>query len=354
MQLESIGYSSCFEQAFRDVASPGLVPGRVAAEHTHVYRVFVEAGELLAEVAGRLRHEARGPQDFPAVGDWVAIAARSDEGRGTIHAVLARRSAFVRRAAGNRPDAQVLAANVDTVFLVAGLDGDFNPRRVERALLLAFESGATPVIVLNKSDLATDLEQRRREMEAASGGVPVVALSARRGDGIDGLAPYLVAGRTVALIGSSGVGKSTLVNRLVGGEALRTSEVRAHDQRGRHTTTHRELVPLPGGAVLLDTPGLREIQLWAGDESLATVFSDVESLAVGCRFRDCRHEGEPGCAVAAAIAEGSLDEDRLTSHRKLERELAFRRRLGDAGLQAAEKARWKAIHRAHRKNQKRT
>ncbi len=353
MKLESIGYSSSFVEAFRAVLSDGLVPGRVAAGHTHLFRVITEEGELLAEVTGRLRHDASGPQDFPAVGDWVALAPRVGEGRGTIHAVLPRRSAFVRRASGVREEAQVLAANVDTVFLVAGLDRDFNPRRVERALVLAWESGAEPVVLLNKADLATDLETKRQEMEAATAGVPVLVVSAREGTGLDALASYLAPGRTVALLGSSGVGKSTLVNRLVGDERQRTSGVREHDQRGRHTTTYRELVPLPGGAILLDTPGLREIQLWAGDDALATAFSDVAELARRCRFRDCRHQGEPGCAVRAAVEEGALDAERLESHHKLERELRHQRVRADAGLQQAEKARWKAIHKAARKHRPR-
>ena len=242
---------------------------------------------------------------------------------------------------------------MDTVFLVAGLDGDFNPRRVERALVLAWESGAEPVIVLNKADLAVDVEARRREMESAAAGVPVLVISAREGSGLDALSPYLAAGRTVALLGSSGVGKSTIANRLLGDELLRTSAVREHDQRGRHTTTHRELLLLPGGAILLDTPGLREIQLWAGDEGLAAAFSDVSALASRCRFRDCRHQGEPGCAVQAAVGSGTLAEARLASHHKLERELRHRRLQADAGLQQAEKARWKAIHKAARKHRPR-
>ncbi len=353
MKLESLGYSSSFEEAFRAVTGDGLVPGRVAAGHTHVYRVFTEDGELLAEVSGRLRHDARVPQDFPAVGDWTAVAPRPDEGRATIHAVHPRRSVFVRRAAGGREEAQVLAANVDTVFLVAGLDGDFNPRRVERALVLAWESGALPVILLNKADIARDLESRRQAMDAAASGVPVLVVSAREGSGLEALEPYLEPGRTVALLGSSGVGKSTLVNRLLGGERQRTFEVREHDQRGRHTTTFRELVPLPGGAILVDTPGLRELQLWAGDEALDAVFSDVAALAQGCRFRDCSHQGEPGCAVRAAVESGALAEERLESHHKLERELRHQRVRADAGLQQAEKARWKAIHKAARKHRPR-
>jgi ribosome biogenesis GTPase len=353
MKLEMLGYSSFHQESFSGVSGDGLVPGRVTSGHTHVYRVCTEEGEWLAEVSGRLRYGAGGPQDFPAVGDWVAVITRPAEGRASIHFVLPRRSAFVRRAAGERDQPQVLAANVDTVFLVAGLDGDFNPRRVERALVLAWESGADPVIVLNKADLAVDIEARRQEMEGAASGVPVLVVSARDGSGLDALCPYLVAGRTIALLGSSGVGKSTIANRLLGDERLRTAAVRAHDQRGRHTTTHRELLFLPGGAILLDTPGLREIQLWAGDEALAAAFSDVSALARRCRFRDCRHQGEPGCAVQAAVESGTLAEDRLASHHKLERELRHRRVQEDAGLQRAEKARWKAIHKAARKHRPR-
>jgi ribosome biogenesis GTPase len=353
LKLESLGYTSFHQEAFRDVGGDGHVPGRVVSGHTHVYGVWTETDELLGEVSGRLRHEASGPQDFPAVGDWVALEPRPSEGRGTIHFVLPRRTAFVRRAAGGRDEGQVLAANVDTVFLVAGLDGDFNPRRVERALVLAWESGAEPVIVLNKADLADDLDLRRREMEEAAAGVPVLALSAREGSGLESLAPYLGEGRTVALLGSSGVGKSTIANRLLGEERLPTATVREHDQRGRHTTTHRELLVLPGGALLLDTPGLREIQLWAGDEALAAAFSDVVALARGCRFRDCRHEGEPGCAVRAAVESGDLGEERLASHHKLERELRHQRVREDVGLQRAQKAKWKAIHKAARKHRPR-
>lgn len=353
MKLETLGWTSSFEEAFRSFGDNGLTPGRISAGFTHLYRVLTGDGELLAEVAGRFRHQAGGPEDFPAVGDWVALEARPDEGRATIHAVLPRKSAFVRKAAGDAALAQVLAANVDTVFLVAGLDGDFNPRRVERALVLAWESGAAPVVLLNKADLCSDADARRSEMEAVAPGVPVFVVSGREGDGMEALAPYLATGRTVALLGSSGVGKSTIVNRLLGEERQRTSEVREHDQRGRHTTTHRELIVLPGGAVLLDTPGLREVQLWATEEGLATAFDDVARLATACRFRDCRHRGEPGCAVLAAVASGELDEERLASHRKLEAELRHLAVKADLGLQSAQKAKWRSIHKAQRKNRPR-
>jgi ribosome biogenesis GTPase / thiamine phosphate phosphatase len=353
LKLESLGYSSFFEEEFRAVDGEGLVPGRVTSSHTHVYRVSTETDELLAEVSGKLRHEARGPEDFPAVGDWVAVAPRADEGRATIHLVLPRRTAFVRRAAGGRDEKQILAANVDTVFLIAGLDGDYNPRRIERALVLAWDSGAEPVVVLNKADLSTDVENRRREMQAAAEGVPVLVISAREGTGLESLAPYLVPGRTIVLLGSSGVGKSTLANKLLGQQRLPTSAVREHDQRGRHTTTHREILPLPGGALLLDTPGLREIQLWADDAALGSAFSDIAALAAGCRFHDCRHQGEPGCAVEAAVAAGELSEERLRSHHKLERELQHQRVREDVGLQRAQKVKWKAIHKAARKHRPR-
>ena len=353
MNLEKLGWTSSFEEAFRSFGEDGLTPGRISAGFTHLYRVLTGEGELLAEVAGRFRHQAGGPQDFPAVGDWVALEPRPDEGRATIHAVLPRKSAFVRKAAGDTVLAQVLAANVDTVFLVGGLDGDFNPRRIERALVLAWESGAVPVVLLNKADLCAEADARGREVEAVAPGVPVHVVSGRSGDGMEALAPYLAPGRTVALLGSSGVGKSTIVNRLLGEERQRTSEVREHDQRGRHTTTYRELIVLPGGAVLVDTPGLREIQLWGTEEGLDIAFDDVARLARGCRFRDCRHRGEPGCAVLAAVEAGELDEERLASHRKLEAELGHLAVKADLGLQAEQKAKWRSIHKAQRKNRPR-
>jgi ribosome biogenesis GTPase / thiamine phosphate phosphatase len=348
LELDKLGWTSSLEEAFAAFAGAGLVPGRVSAGFTHLYRVLTRHGEWLAEVTGRFRHDAPGPEAFPAVGDWVALQPRPGEERAQVHAVLPRKSAFVRKASGSATEVQVLAANVDSVFLVAGLDHDFNPRRMERALVLAWESGASPVVLLNKADLEGDKDARRLEMEAAAPGVPVLVVSGRRGDGIEALEPYLAPGRTVALLGSSGVGKSTLVNRLLGEERQPTAEVRPHDQRGRHTTTYRELIVLPGGALLLDTPGLREIQLWATEDGLASAFDDVARLAEGCRFRDCRHAGEPGCAVRAAVGSGELAEERLQSHHKLQAELRYLEVKADLGLQRAQKARWRAIHKAAR------
>jgi ribosome biogenesis GTPase len=237
----------------------------------------------------------------------------------------------------------VVAANVDTVFLIAGLDHDFNPRRIERYLALAFESGAAPVVVLNKADLVGDVEARIAEIEATAFGVPVVAVSAQERFGLEALEPWLKPGQTVALLGSSGVGKSTLVNALLGGERQATTAVRESDSRGRHTTTYRELVPLPAGALLLDTPGMRGLKLWAGDGSLRSTFQDISALAGGCRFTDCKHAHEPGCAVLTAVEQGALDPARLESWRKLQRELRWLERRQDARARATELAKWKAI-----------
>jgi ribosome biogenesis GTPase len=348
LQLRDFGFTSSFEQDFERLGDPRLVPARVAATYTHLYRLLTSEGECLGAVSGRLRHEAGGPADFPTTGDYVAVERPPDSERATIHAVLPRRSAFSRRGAGTRPVEQVVAANVDVVFLVAGLDGDFNPRRVERTLVLAFESGASPVIVLNKADVCADVAARRRAMEVVSSGAPVLAVSAATGEGLSGLETHLRQGETVALLGSSGVGKSTLVNRLLGYERQRTHAVREDDDRGQHTTTHRELIPMPSGALLIDTPGLREIQLWAGSDSLDEAYSDIARLAEGCRFRDCTHGSEPGCAVRQAVEEGDLDPDRLRSHEKLARELRYLEVREDVGLQQAQKAKWKAIHKAAR------
>ncbi len=323
MDLKEFGWDEGFAAAFEPDAAAGFVPARVIKQQRDLSALIGSGGELEACVAGRFRHQARGLADFPAVGDWVAIANPGD-GRAVIQAVLPRRSAFVRKVAGEVIEAQVAAANVDTVFLVSGLDGDFNLRRIERYLTTAWTSGASPVIVLNKSDLRDDLPDVIGAVGLVAPGVPVLALSALGAGSLETLRPYLVPRKTVALLGSSGVGKSTLVNRLLGEERLATAPVSdAEEGRGRHTTTTRELVRLPGGTLLIDTPGMRELQLWADDDGLDRTFDEIDRLAAGCRFRDCRHEQEPGCAVRSAVEAGTLDARRLASYLKLRRELGF-------------------------------
>jgi ribosome biogenesis GTPase len=352
--LRELGFAGAVAESFAPFAVQGLVPGRVVVGHSRLLRVRTDDGEALAEVAGSLRHQARGPEDRPAVGDWVAMRARSGGHRAVVQAVLPRRTAFLRRAAGDRTVAQVLAANVDTVFLVMGLDGDFNPRRLERALVLAWESGALPVVLLNKADVCDDPDGRRAEIEAVAPGVPVRVIAAKSGEGLAALAPWLVPGHTVALLGSSGVGKSTLVNRLLGREKQKTREVREADQRGRHTTTHRELVVLPGGALLLDTPGLRELQLWSDGAGLEAAFGDVHELSLACRFTDCGHGSEPGCAVRAAAEAGRLDSARLDSFLKLQAELRAQEIRDDPLKRREERGRWKAIHKSLRHGKRET
>ncbi len=350
MSLASLGWDSIFAASFETHARAGLIPARVAADLGPLFRLLTETGEALGEPSGRLRHEACSRADLPAVGDWV-VAGAQPEGRAVIHAVLPRRTAFVRKAAGKDAQPQVVAANVDTVFLVCGLDGDFNPRRIERALLLAWESGATPVVVLNKADLCDDLDARLHD--TASLGAPVVVVSAAEGRGLHALAAWLVPGRTVALLGSSGVGKSTLANRLLGDERQATRAVRAGDDRGRHTTTRRELFPLPCGALLLDTPGLREFALWGDEAGLRAAFDDVDALARDCAFSDCSHASEPRCAVRAAVEAGRLPAERLESWFKLQAELRSLAVRQDLGAQADERRRWKSIHKAARRHRPR-
>jgi ribosome biogenesis GTPase len=321
--LDDLGWTPRFADAFAPHGEAGLEPARVSLEHTHIYRVMTPGGERLARVAGRLRHAATRRADFPAVGDWVALepAAPGEEAR--IRAVLPRATHFSRRAAGDPTEEQVVAANIDVVFLVSGLDHDFNPRRIERYLVTAWESGAAPVIVLNKADLVEDPRAFAAEVEAMAPGVPVLTVSAKEPASLDALGAQLAPGRTAALLGSSGVGKSSIANGLIGEALLRTHEVRASDSRGRHTTTGRQLVLLPRGGILIDTPGMRELQLWDSTEPAEAAFADIAALANDCRFRDCRHAGEPGCAVAAAAAAGTLSAARLESYRKLQEEQAF-------------------------------
>ena len=318
--LEALGWSAHFEAAFAAYGGDGLIPGRVAVQHRGAYLVWTEAGELAGELSGRLRLEAENGGAVPVSGDWVVLRPYPEGGRATIQAVLPRRTAFSRKEPFKVVREQVLAANVDTVFVVTGLDRDLNLRRLERYLATAWESGADPVVVLSKADLRDDVEQAVAEVELVAIGVPVHAVSCVTGAGVDELRAYLEGDRTAALLGSSGVGKSTLVNQLLGEEALATGDLR-RDGRGRHTTTTRELVALPGGGLVLDTPGMRELQLWDAEEGLGTTFGDVEALFEHCRFSDCSHQREPGCAVKRALADGSLDPDRYRSYQKLQREL---------------------------------
>jgi ribosome biogenesis GTPase len=349
MTLDALGWRARFAEAFEAFRGEGVEPARVSLEHTHIYRVMAASGEHLARVAGRLRHAAEGRADFPAVGDWVVLERPPAGGDARIRAILPRFSQFARRAAGNPTEKQVVAANIDVVFLVSGLDRDFNPRRIERYLVTAWDSGASPVIVLNKTDLVDDPDTFIRDVEALAAGVPVVAVSAKRPESLAALRDYVGEGRTAALLGMSGVGKSSIANGLIGEEVLRTREVREHDSRGRHTTTGRQLVPLPGGGILIDTPGMRELQLWDTGESVAGAFADIDALADGCRFRDCRHASEPGCAVIAAVADGTLAEGRLESFRKLQAEQAYQATQQDERARLEVKRRWKVLTKAAEK-----
>jgi len=347
--LEKLGWNPVLAARFEALAAEGLSAGRVSVEHKDIYGVYAPEGELRGELAGRLRHRASGRSDLPVTGDWVAIHARPAEGRATIHAVLPRRSLFSRKVAGAATEEQAVAANADTVFLVCGLDGDFNLRRIERALVLAAESGAEPVVVLTKADLCPDPPARQEEVRRIAPAVTVLVASSVTGEGLAALSAYAGPGLTVALVGSSGVGKSTLVNRLLGRDTVPTAPVRAHDDRGRHTTTSRELIPIPAGGWIIDTPGLRELQLWADEAALPSAFADVDAVAAGCRFRDCRHESEPGCAVLAALADGRLSAERFASFVKLRKEMRHLALRQDAWARQVENRRIRSVHRLARR-----
>jgi ribosome biogenesis GTPase len=319
---ENLGWNATFDAAMQPHAARGLEPARVILVYRKQLKVLSRRGEHWARTGGRLLHKAESVEDHPAVGDWVA-ARIPDQGEALVHAVLPRQSAVVRKVAGHQHAPQVIATNIDVLLLVMGLDMDFNLRRLERYLTLSWESRARPVVVLNKADVCDDLPFFLEETKAIAGEAPVHVVSAIDSTGLGALSAYLGFGKTTAFLGSSGVGKTTLVNRLVGGGVRPTGELK-EDGKGKHTTTTRELVVLPSGGALIDNPGLREVQLWEADEGLSRAFDDIQALAAGCRFSDCRHVEEPGCAVQAALASGELPDDRYDAWRTLERELHSR------------------------------
>jgi ribosome biogenesis GTPase len=323
--LTPYGWDAAWAEAFAPHAAAGLEPARVVVElRRHYYAVVTAGGELLGECTGKFHHEAKRDTDsYPAVGDWVAVTPIAGaEGRAQIHAVLPRRSRFSRQAAGGEQTQQIIATNIDVVFLVSGLDRNYNPKRIQRFLVAARDSGAAPVIVLNKADLHDDPDSVREEIERLVPGVPVIVTSSQTRRGLKLLGGHAAPGRTLAFVGSSGVGKSSLINRLARDAELPTGEVREKDAKGRHTTTRRELVLAPSGALIIDTPGMRELQLWDADEALEEAYADIVDIAARCRFTSCRHEDEPGCAVRAAIETGALPPERLASYRKLKAEQA--------------------------------
>ena len=326
MNLEKLGFNGYFRALFYEFEEQGFVPARVINEQKELYTVMMEEGEIHAKISGKFLHQADVKSDFPAVGDWVAVTIEGDFA--VIHAVLERKSSFSRNVAGTNKrksggitEQQIVASNIDTVFIVSGLDENYNLRRIERYLTLAWNSGASPIVILNKSDLAENIDDIVFEVEEIAPGVSVHAVSAKENH-LETLEPYLKSGKTVALLGSSGVGKSTIVNALLGKELQEVSEVSDAVHKGRHTTTSRQLFIMENGALLIDTPGMREIQFWGEEESISNVFEDIEELISKCRFSDCTHNGEPGCAIEAALESGELDPKRYQNYLSLQEELA--------------------------------
>lgn len=323
MDLIDLGWKDELAEYFFKYQQQGYEAGRISAVFGQLYQIFTKEGEILGELSGKMRYEITNQIEYPAVGDWVVLSLRPGEGRGSIHGILPRRSKLSRKVAGKLTEEQVFATNIDYIFLVNALNQDFNLRKIERFLIMAWDSGANPVIILSKADLCVDVEEKVKQVETVALGVPVHVISIVENQGIDDLKKYLKRGSTTVMLGASGVGKSTLINYFSGENLMETQSIREGDDKGRHTTTHRQLVALPEGGLIIDTPGIREMQLWNANEGIYDAFEDIEALRRECFFKDCNHGKEPGCAVKKALREGTLDGTRLKNYIKLQRELKF-------------------------------
>lgn len=352
-ELNKYGWNEFFENQLLNLGSNEFTCGRVSRENKNNYILLSEFGEISAELSGKFLFNADLKSDFPAVGDWVLFRHLSSEGKGIIEIVLERKNKFSRKVTLGKTDEQIIASNIDFLFIVTSMNEEINFRRIERYLTLANECGITPVIVLSKSDLCVNPEDTIKEMIKTAGKAAVHSVSTIENKGVELIAEYLIDNKTGALVGSSGVGKSTLINKLSGAELMEVKDISSYKDKGKHTTSHRELIILPGGGIIIDTPGMRELQMWEGSEGLGETFSDIEKLLSECKFNDCTHTSEPGCAVTEALENGRLDEGRYKSYLKLKKEIRYFERRKDANEMAAEKKKWKSITKRIRNQNKR-
>ncbi|RPI02345.1 MAG: ribosome small subunit-dependent GTPase A [Calditrichaeota bacterium] len=353
IDLNALGWNSFFQSQWEKRNEEGLQAGRVSLQHKKRYKILTENGEFDAVIAGKLRHDSDSIADFPVVGDWVAAKLQVEEDKAVIHAVLPRHSKLSRDTSSRLArrkiaDEQVMVANVDMIFLVAALNEELNLRRIERYLAMIGDSGAVPVVILNKADLQQEKEQIRRAIASALPGVDIILTSALTGEGVESLLVYFEKGRTIALMGSSGSGKSTLINAILGQEKQKVVGISRYKDRGRHTTTFREMILFERGGIIIDNPGMRSIQIWDGETNLVRSFEDIDILSKECRFSDCRHENEPGCAVQDAIANGTIASERYQNYLKLQKELAFRARRENRGTRDSSKKKWKQAAKSTR------